>query len=394
MSVNIRQFQIAERGNFGTIALGVAVVGVIGCIAGYVMDHDRFFHAYLTGFAYWVSLCLGALFFTMLQHLTGAHWSVVVRRISETLMACLPVMFLLSIPMFLGIHSLYHWSHEDAVATDALLKWKSPFLNSPFFIARTIVYFLIWSTLSYFLHKTSLEQDRGFKEDQLIRLRRLSAGGMVLFAVTITVAAFDWLMSLNPHWYSTIYGVYFFSGSFLGSLALITAIALRLRSRNILKDTITVEHYHDLGKLLFAFTVFWTYIGFSQFFIIWYGNIPEETIWYISRWNNGWKGVSLVIIFGHFVFPFLVMLFRAVKRSYIMLTVMTTWYLIMHWVDLYWLVYPNHYDSGPVFSWIEIMPMLAIGGIVLWFFWTKYSRNALVPVNDPKLEQSLHFVNH
>jgi hypothetical protein len=200
-------------------------------------------------------------------------------------------------------------------------------------------------------------------------------------------------MSLNPHWFSTIFGVYFFAGGLLSVIAFMTLIALALRRKGILTETITVEHYHDLGKLLFAFTVFWTYIGFSQYFLIWYGNVPEETVWYLARWEGSWKFVSMVILFGHFVLPFIALLFRFTKRTPTSLWIIASWILLMHWVDMYWLVYPTLLEKGASITWIEPATMLFVGGLFLWAFWGRFARNPLVPVNDPKLAGSINHVN-
>ncbi len=393
MTFNKDTYKLSDSGNFGTRMLMVAAVGLVLAVIGWMVDHDRFFHAYLTAFVFWTSLGLGALFFTMLHHLVGARWSVVVRRIAESIMMTLPYMAALLIPALLGMHSLYHWSHADAVAHDHALQAKSGYLNATFFIIRSVVYFGIWSYLAFRLYRLSLEQDKGDREEITAQMKKVSAYGMLLFAVTITYAAFDWLMSLDPHWYSTIFGVYFFAGGLLSFIALITLIILMLQRKGILVGTITVEHYHDLGKLMFAFVVFWTYIGFSQYFLIWYGNIPEETIWYLKRWEGSWQTVSMVILFGHFVLPFVALLFRATKRASAALWMLTIWILLMHWTDMYWLVYPSLLKEGASIGWIEPSAMLLVGGVFLWAFWQRFSRSPLVPVKDPKLEASIHHVN-
>jgi hypothetical protein len=371
----------------------IGIVGVALSVVGWITDSARFYHAYLTAFVFWVSLSLGALFFTMLHHLTGAKWSIVLRRIAETFMIQLPWMFLAFIPIYLGMHDLYHWTHEEAVAADAVLQGKAGYLNDGFFTARSVLYFAIWSLLAIILYRTSLRQDGNPSEAQRERMRKVSAVGMLLFAATVTFAAFDWLMSLDPHWFSTIFGVYFFACSFLGTLALITGISLFLRDNDILKTIITVEHYHDLGKLMFAFTIFWSYIAFAQYLLIWYGNVPEETYWYLLRWEGSWKYVSLVIAFGHFGIPFTLLLFRGVKRNMIMLKLLAAWLLLMHWIDMYWLVFPTYLGQGANFAWLEFAAMLGLGGIFLWSFWSRLRANALVPSGDPHLEASIKFVN-
>jgi len=386
-------YTLSESGKPGRVSLVVGIAGLTLSAVGYWVDAAQMFHSYLTAFAFWVWIALGGLFFTMLHHLVDAKWSIVLRRLSESIMICLPFMALFFIPVLIGMHDLYHWSHADIVAADALLQKKASFLNPTFFVIRSIVYFGVWSLFAVLLYRISLRQDRGHEQSMHLTMRRISAPGMVLFALTSTFAAFDWLMSLDAHWYSTIFGVYVFSGSFLAVLSFVILAACYLRRRGVLSNTITVEHYHDLGKLTFAFIIFWAYMAFSQYFLIWYANIPEETVWFLRRWDNPWKYVSLVIIFGHFVLPFVVLLTRAAKRTLAVLSTVAVWILLMRWVDLHWLVLPNLHHDGVHLSWMDFTTMIGIGGMFVWFFWRRFSSRALVPVNDPGLERSIRFVN-
>lgn len=393
MKFDDKTYRLTETGNSGRNALIVGVVLLLVSAVGYFQDTDHFFLAYLTSFVFWLTIALGALFFTMVQHLTGAKWSVVVRRLSESIAATMPVLVILFIPLLFGIGRLYHWSHADAVAADELLQSKSPYLNVPFFVIRAVFYFAVWVIVARLLLKTSLAQDAKPDERLITRMRRISAPGMVLFAVTITFASFDWLMSLDAHWFSTIFGVYIFSGAFLAALCFMIMMGILLNRHGVLTKTITVEHYHDLAKLAFGFIIFWAYMAFSQYFLIWYANLPEENYWFLYRWDNSWKAFSLVIIFGHFVIPFLGLITRAAKRSAGWLMFMTVWILAMHWVDMYWLVMPTHYRDGMHFSWMDITTLFGLGGIFLWYFWKQYSSHSLVPVNDPALETSIKFTN-
>jgi hypothetical protein len=387
-------YRITEPGNFGRLALIVGIAGLALSLLGYFIDSKQFFHSYLVAFFFWISIALGGLFFTMLHHLVGARWSVVLRRISENLMTAAPLMIIFFVPILFGFHDLYHWSHKDAVTGDSLLLGKSGYLNVPFYIIRALVYFIIWAVLARVLFKTSVKQDAGHKNSLLRKLRITSAPGMILFALSITFAAFDWLMSLDPHWYSTIFGVYVFSGALVAMLSFMTFVVLRLRTKGALTETITVEHYHDLGKLMFAFIIFWGYMAFSQYFLIWYGNIPEETVWFLHRWDNSWKFASLILLFGHFVIPFFILFPRTPKRNPAVLKFTAIWILIMHLVDLHWMVLPNLYQHGIHPSWIDLATLIGIGGIFLWFFWRRMASGPLVPVGDPYLEESKRFVNH
>jgi hypothetical protein len=329
----------------------------------------------------------------MLHHLVGATWSVVLRRIAETEMIILPAMAILFIPIALGLHGLYHWSHPEIVAADELLQKKQAYLNTGFFYIRTVVYFVIWFLLARTLYKTSLKQDDGHKELLLKRMRKISAPGMILFAFTLTFASFDWLMSLDAHWYSTIYGAYVFSGAVVAALCFMTVLLIALRRHGVLKETITVEHYHDLAKLTFAFIIFWAYMSFSQYLLIWYANIPEETAWYHHRWHGSWKTISLIIVFGHFVVPFFFLVTRAAKRNPGLMAVVCLWMLLMHWVDVYWLAMPSLNEQSVPISWIDPAAMLAVGGLFFWWFWKRLTAQPLVAVSDPKLSESMRFIN-
>lgn len=392
MKINTETFKLTEPGSFGRNALIAGVVGLAASAAGYFLDSKQFFHSYLVAYVFWTSIGLGGLFFTLLNHLVGAEWSIVLRRISETIMVTLPVMIIFFIPLIFGFHDLYHWSHTEAVDADPILKAKAGYLNPTFFIIRTVVYFAIWFIFGRMLYTMSIKQDSGDQSNN-DRMRRISAPGMILFAFTCTYAAFDWLMSLQPHWFSTIFGVWYFAGGLLAALAFINLFAQVLHRNGVLDNQITIEHYHDIGKLKFAFTIFWAYIAFSQFFLIWYANIPEETIFYLHRWEGSWKYVSLLLIFGHLMLPFLWLIPRATKRSLPAMAFIGVWLLLMHWVDMYWSVFPNLHEHGFELSWMDLTTMVGVGGIFLWALWTRLASNALIPVKDPKLDKSLHFAN-
>jgi hypothetical protein len=356
---------------------------------GYFTDRQQLFYSYLTAYAFWFTIAMGGFFFVMLHHLVNATWSVVLRRIAENLMISIPLMAILFIPILFGLKDLYHWSHPEIVAADALLQKKTPYLNVPFFIIRTAIYFSIWFLLTRLLYKASLEQDKSYSENQVRRFRKISAPGMILFAFTLSFAAFDWFMSLDAHWYSTIFGVYIFSGGLLSGLAFITLITIFLKTKGPFGEMVTTEHYHDLGKLLFAFTIFWAYICFSQYFLIWYANIPEETVWFSARWQGAWKYFSLTIIFGHFVIPFFVLITQPAKRNQKVLITTAILLLIVHWVDLYWIIMPNLLTTGASLSWLDLAAIIGIGGIFMWHFARRMKAQPLLPINDNRLKASV-----
>jgi len=393
MKFDSKTYRITESGNLGKYALIAGLLFLAISAWGYWQDSTQFYLAYMTSFVFWLAISLAGLFFTMLHHLTGAKWSIVLRRIAESMMAPFPLMLILFVPLVFGLHDLYHWSHPEVVAVDEILQKKAAYLNTPFFLIRTAFYFLVWIVLSRSLTKLSLTQDHSYDEKKVIMMRKISALGMILFAITITFSAFDWLMSLDAHWFSTIFGVYIFSGAFLGGLTFMIMFGVYLRRHNIMNNIFTVEHYHDLGKLTFGFIIFWAYMAFSQYFLIWYANLPEENFWYLYRWDNSWETISLIIVFGHFVIPFLGMITRGAKRSLVFLPIMAGWIFIMHWVDLYWVVMPTHYRDGFHFSWVDITTFIGIGGLFIFIFFKHFTNHPVVPIKDPALETSINFTN-
>ena len=391
MRFNPDTFNISGTRTLYQRLLVIGFLGLVLTAVGYFVDSAQMFHSYLTAFTFWVTIGLGGLFFLLMAHLTGAVWSVVIRRLAESITSALPLLALLFIPLFFGIHELYHWSHKEAVLHDHLLQWKSYYLNMGFFILRTVVYFACWIFISQRLIRLSSLQT-GVKE--VNQMKHTSAWGTILFALTFSFASFDWLMSLDPHWYSTIYGVYIFGGAFLTFIVTITLSLVFLQANGILRNQVTKEHYHDLGKLLFGFTVFWAYIAAAQYFLIWYGNIPEETIWYRHRGEGSWMAVSLILAFGHFVIPFSVLIFYRAKRSLRVLVPISILLLLMHYVDLYWNIMPNLHTHNAHFSWQDITTLVGIGGVVLAVMWRNFARKPVVPVRDPRLNESIGFINH
>jgi hypothetical protein len=370
----------------GSVALLVAVFMGIG-------DPKQFFFSYLVSFMFYISLALGALFFVLLHHLTRSGWSVVVRRLAEKVMSPIPYFVLLFIPVLFGIHHLYHWSYPDAAHSDALLYWKLPYLNVPFFIFRSVLYVAIWAGLArWFMTRSFLQDKTG--DGQLTRqMQKWSGPAIILLALSMTFAAIDWMMTLDPHWYSTMFGVYFFSGSVIAIYAFLILFAMGMQRAGMMKGIITTEHFHDLGKLLFGFIVFWTYIAFCQYFLIWYANIPEETIWYAHRLEGSWRTVSLLLMFGHFFVPFFFLLSRHVKRNRTLLAIGAGWMLLMHYVDLYWLVMPILHEHGVHVSVLDVALLVGLGGLFVAGISWRIKQHAFIPIRDPRLAESLSFEN-
>jgi len=392
MKFDNKTYMLLETTSLGQKALITGAVGLLLSLAGAFMDHAQFFQAYLTAFTFLTTIGLGGLFFLLIHHITGAYWGTVLRRVAENLATTLPLMGLFMIPLFFGMHDLFHWSHEDAVVHDKILQWKEPYLNTGFFIIRNILYFGIWTWLVHGLRTLSIAQDKGDAES-LGKMRRKAAGGTVLYALTVTLFAFDWLMSLDPHWYSTIFGVYVFSGGFLAALALLSVLAILLRNNGAGK-IITAEHTHDLGKFLFAFTAWWGYIGGAQYFLIWYGNIPEETIWFLHRWEHGWKEVSLFLMLFHFIVPFIVLAFRAAKRIPVLIISIAAMFLFMHYVDHFWMINPTFNDHHFQISWMHLTTAIGMGGVFVWWLLRNMTKDTVIVLNDPKLQKSIDHIVH
>jgi hypothetical protein len=392
MSIDKTTYMISDKGSLGRNAMIVGALFLVITAAGWFMDSPQFFSSYLVAYIFWLTFALGGLFFTLVNHLFGSQWNIVMRRFTEATMYSFPLLAILFIPILFGMHDLYHWTHEDVVAKDAILTAKAGYLNITFFTIRAVVYFTIWFFISRTLYNLSLKQDKNPDDKIILRMKQISAPGMILYALTSTFAAFDWLMSLEPHWFSTIYGLYVFAGSFLAVLCFVILFGLNLRKKGYLTDIFTVEHYHDLAKLVFSFIVFWGYMSFSQYFLIWYANIPEETIWYLVRWENGWYVISLIIIFGHFVFPFLGLLLRAAKRSFAWLKFLAIWILVMHYIDMFWLIKPAlSHGHGPHFNWMDFTALIGIGGLFIWNFWNNFTSNPILPIGERRLEASSKF---
>jgi hypothetical protein len=374
----------------------LAVVGIGGSLlyAGAAEGGTEYLlETYLVSFAFFLSISLGAMFFVLLQHCTRAGWSVVVRRVAEAVAGNMWVMAVLAIPVVLGMDHLYHWTDTAAAAHDPILAGKVGFLNPSFFLVRLVAYFVIWSLMARFLHRTSVAQDASGDPALTLRLERLSAPGMVLFALSLNFAAFDLLMSLDAHWFSTIFGVYYFAASVVVFMAMMPKILYAMQMRGILKNAVTVEHYHDFGKLLFAFIVFWAYIAFSQYMLIWYGNLPEETQWFLKRQTGGWAVVSLLLIFGHFLVPFLLLVSRAIKRRPLLLALTGGYVAVMCWIDIYWLVVPEFSPGVARFGLLDILCFLGINGVYSAAIVLRLGRHSVVAEKDPRLEESLAFEN-
>jgi hypothetical protein len=386
-------------GRITRIGYGVGVLGLLASgalAAGGANAWNRALQSWLVNWVFFLSLSLGALFFVLLQHVTKAGWSVVVRRLAESFAANFLVLAVLFVPLLFGLSGPFEWARPEVVSEDHLLQAKHAYLNPTFFLIRLAVYFAIWIFLSRFLLQGSLRQDESGDPSITSRLQNVSAPGMYAFALTTTFAGFDLLMSLEPRWYSTIFGVYFFSGCALSCFALLPLVTQLLQRSGRLVGIVSIEHYHDMGKLMFAFVVFWSYIAFSQYMLIWYANLPEETTWFLARQTGQWTAWSVFILFGHFLLPFLALISRILKRNPAALVFASVWLLLAHWADIYYLAMPSIGDaaSGRVpLHLLDLTCFLAVGGFSVGAWAARMRGRSLLAQRDPRLNESLAFEN-
>ena len=379
---------------FGMIAV---VLGVVLAVAGFFMSGPegtpRFFQAYLVAYTFWMGVVLGSMALLMVQHLSGGVWGIVLRRPFEAAVRTLPVMAVLFLPIVFGMHSLYEWSHAEA-ANDPILQQKALYLNVPFFYARQAFYFVVWGLMGHLLTKYSAEHDRTGDPKLLDKLGVVSGAGLVVYFLTVTFAMVDWTMSVNPHWFSTIWGMLYIGGQGLSAFAFGICVLVMLSQTVPLNRVLTTHHFHDLGKFLFAFLMLWAYLSFSQFLIIWSANIPEEIPHYLDRWDNSYKYLSIFIIVGHFIVPYALLLSRDIKKNANRLRFIATWILMARVADYYWHVAPELHKGGLSISLLDVALPLALGGIFISLFLSQLGGRSLLPVNDPALEKALHHHVH
>jgi uncharacterized membrane protein YidH (DUF202 family) len=368
--------------------VGMAVVAFAVVFAGAVFDTRQFAFSYLFAYTFFFTICMGGLFWTLVHHAVDAEWSVVVRRQLENIASLLVVMAILFIPLLAVGPTLWKWMQPEN-AHDPLLLEKAAYLNKPFFYARAIIYFVFFVVSSSFLRAFSIAQDSDGAAVYTVLNRRVSFSSAIPFAVCLTFAAVDWLMGLDYHWYSTMWGVYIFAGTALSSICVLVLITTALRAAGYLKEVVTVEHYHIMGNLMLAFTIFWAYIGFSQYMLIWYSNIPEETVYFLRRNTASWWYLSQFLVIGHFFVPFLFLLFQRGKRTPSFLCGMAIWILLMHLLDIYIVVLPALHVAGVRPNPLDFFSILAIGCTLAAVYLKRLGDSSLYPVRDPRLAKSI-----
>jgi hypothetical protein len=378
---------------------GAAGVVLLAVIALFTLIENRdlsatvqlVLHAYLVAYVFWLGIALGSLALLMVQHLTGGAWGMVIRRVLEGSTRTLPLMAVLFLPLVAGVRELYGWARPTVVASDALLQHKQAYLNVSFFLIRAAAYFAIWLGAAFLLNRWSSRQDETSDAGLSDKFRRLSAPGLVLYGLTVTFASIDWAMSLEPHWFSTIYGVLFGIGQMLSAFALAIAVIAAIATKDPFAGVIAPSHFRDLGGLLLAFVVLWAYVSLSQYLLIWSGNLPEETPWYLRRLEGGWEMVGGFLMLFHFALPFLLLLSRALKEDPRTLRIIAVGIVVARVVDMCWMILPAFAHAEPgefaTIAWLDLISsgvaVVGLGGVWLWLFMHELQRRPLLPFRDP-----------
>ena len=386
---------------YGRRALIAGGIGIAASAAGFVLAPGHFFRAWLIAFMLFLGIALGSMALMMIQHLSGGSWGIF-RRIFEASSRTIPLLGLLFLPVLLGMHELYPWTHPDLVAEDQILQHKAPYLNTTFFIIRALLYFVAWSALAMILNRLSLRQDSGDVSVN-IPIQRLSGAGLVIYALTVTFAGIDWIMSLNPHWFSTLFGFLIMGGQGLAALCFTVIVATMLWPKEPTTSWLKPNHIHDLGKLMFAFVMLWAYFNFSQYLLIYAANLVEEVPYMLTRTSHGWQYLAIFLAAFHFAVPWLLLLSRDRKRNPRRLALVAAWLLFVRWADLFMMISPEfvatggnlhaahgeHVESQLFIHWVDIAALLAVGGLWSWMFFSQIGRRQLFPAGDPYLREAL-----
>ena len=379
-----------ELKRVSTLALAVGALFFALFVFGLLVDRTQFFHAYLVGFIFWIGITLGSMALLMLQHLTGGAWGLIIRRVLEAATRTLPLMLILFIPILLRLNLIYSWTNRAEMDKVPALREKAAhYLNPTFFTARAALYFAIWLLMMWLLNAWSLKHDRTADRRFSKRLQMMSGPGLGLLIITITFASIDWVMSLDPAWSSTIFGLIFVASWTLSGLAFGILVMSWLAKREPMNVVVRTSHFHDWGNLMMALVMLWMYFAFSQYLIIWSANLPEETTWYVARKHDGWGIIALGIVILQFAFPFLTLLSRSAKKSPQKLGMLALLILITHVVDVIWLIEPTFNPEHFHMSWMDIVAPIAMGGVWIATFAWQLQKRSLIPSNDPQLEQAL-----
>jgi hypothetical protein len=384
-----------ESSRFSGLSFVLGIVGIIAlvlCVVGAFVSPHQFSYSWLFAFAFFFTLCAGCFFWTIVHHATDADWSVVVRRQLENIAALLGVLAVLFIPILLLSHHLYSWM-DIPRGVEHALDIKRAYLNWPFFVIRAVVFLGFFLLAALTLRRFSVLQDKDGNPRFTIGMRKVSFISLPMFALCLTFGAFDWLMSLNYRWFSTMFGVYIFAGAAGSSMSLLVLVITGLRKAGYLKGIVTVEHYHIMGKWMLAFCIFWAYIGFGQYMLIWYANMPEETQFFITRNTQSWWALTMLLVVGRFFIPFPILLMRSIKTHPHQLSTVAGWMVFMQMLDIYIVVLPSLHGTGFHPSIWDLLSLIAIGATLAWFYLRLLPKTSLFPVRDPRLIESLQTVN-
>jgi len=379
----------AELGQLERRAWMVGGIGVVLSILGALLDLDQFLHSYLVAWLLWLGVAFGCFAVMVLHHLSRGGWGLMIRRVLEAAAKTIPLLGLLFIPVLLGLSSIYSWARPENVIGNPMMEHKAAYLNAPFFIGRAVLYFALLGGLAWLLSSRSLRQDRTGDAKLFRHMQNISGPSLGLYVLVATFASVDWIMSLDPMWYSSLFGVYFVGGHGVSAFAFVIPVALWLSQREPMSKAFQQRHFHDYGKLLLAFTMLWAYFALSQLLIIWSANLAEEVTWYLERVYGGWKYLGILLGLVHFFVPFLLLLSRNLKRDAKRLTWVAVLLLVMRWVDLYWQVGPVFHHEGFTLHWLDLATVVGVGGIWFASFLRLLGKHPLLPVNDPYLEEAL-----
>lgn len=381
-----------------TLALGIGGIATLAWAVGTYLNVEQGLRSWLLGFIFWGGIAVGSLGLLMLQYLTGGAWGVVSRRFLEAGSRTLVLVAIFFLPIAIGVKSLYEFTHLPA--DDHVMAHRGWYMDWKWWIVRAAVYFILFGIIAYLLNKWSAQQDKAESLEEanglLARASRFCGPTLVVYSLVVTFAVVDWVMMLDPHWFSTIFGLLFVIGWALSCLSFMIAILAALYDKPPLNRILGKRHFHDLGKLMLAMVMVWAYFNFSQFLIIWSGNIPEETTWYIRRMHGGWGVIGVGLVILHFAFPFLVLLMQDFKRQARMLAMLALFILTMRIVDMFYMIGPSDWITGGIdpntfhVSWLDFVAPIGIGGIWLWHFFGQLMKRPLVPINDPYLDNAIH----
>jgi hypothetical protein len=376
-----------SRAQFPSLILGI--IGLIACVIGWVMNPQEFYRAYLPSFIFWFEIGAGALAILMLQYVTGGEWGLMIRRPLGAAARTMPLLAVFFVPVVIGLPHIYIWANKEIVEHDHLLQMKSPWLNVSWFTIRAAIYFALWILWAWRLRALSLKFYEDRAPETELKRRKWSAAGLVMIVLTLTFASIDWIMSLEPKWYSSMFGISFTIGCGLAAFAYVTFLLTQLVRTKAMAEILKPSHLRDLGNLMLAFVMLWAYTAFSQFLLIWYANVKEETPYYLKRQHGTWGAIAALLIIFHFFLPFFMLLMRQIKDRPKTIAIVTAILIAMRYIEIYWLVAPAHHGIHFYFSWMSIAALVGIGGIWFWFLVQQLKGQTIIPIHETWVDEAI-----